>query len=130
MLGLPRLYDLDRLDLTVDTTLDGKVQKSRGARPASAWRTRKYVDSVGLQRLPPAATRAILPRWSTASPSTKPWAASNLLRVQADNYEQPLNINEGVKLDLGSTAKLRTLVNYLEIIADLHGGLLGQAAAS
>ena len=27
---------------------------------------------------------------------------------------------EGVKLDLGSTAKLRTLITYLEIIASLH----------
>jgi membrane peptidoglycan carboxypeptidase len=47
-------------------------------------------------------------------------AGRNLLRVQADNYDQPLNINEGVKLDLGSTAKLRTLVNYLEIITSIH----------
>jgi len=29
-------------------------------------------------------------------------------------------MNEGMKLDLGSTAKLRTLVTYLEIITELH----------
>lgn len=46
---------------------------------------------------------------------------ANLLRVQADSFNQPLNINEGVKLELGSTAKLRTLATYLEIIAELHG---------
>ncbi len=44
----------------------------------------------------------------------------NLLRVQTDNLDQPLNINDGSKLDLGSTAKLRTLVTYLDVIDQLH----------
>lgn len=39
---------------------------------------------------------------------------------QADNFDQPFDINEGVKLDLGSTAKLRTLIAYLEVVAALH----------
>ena len=47
-------------------------------------------------------------------------ADANYLRVQTDNFDQPLNINEGTKLDLGSTAKLRTLVTYLDIMAKLH----------
>ena len=47
-------------------------------------------------------------------------ATANYLRVQSDNYEQPLDINDGAKLDLGSTAKLRTLVSYLDIVANLH----------
>ena len=42
-------------------------------------------------------------------------------RIMADNFEQPLDINQGTKLDLGSTAKLRTLVTYLEIIETLQG---------
>ncbi|MDB5051160.1 MAG: rane carboxypeptidase [Fibrobacteres bacterium] len=121
LLGLPRLYDLDRLDLTVGTTLDGKVQKSvvqilkRLADP-------KYVDSVGfhtfrmLDKGDPSEIVYSFTLYETVD-------GKNLLRVQADNYEQPLNINEGVKLDLGSTAKLRTLVNYLEIITDLRARL-------
>jgi len=44
----------------------------------------------------------------------------NWLRVQTDNFDQPLDINAGAKLDLGSTAKLRTLITYLEVIAALH----------
>jgi len=40
--------------------------------------------------------------------------------VQTDNYEQPLDINEGIRLDLGSTSKLRTMVHYLELITDLY----------
>src|SRR5262249_2995494 len=42
------------------------------------------------------------------------------LRIQADNIDQPFDMNDGMKLDLGSTAKLRTLVTYLEIISELH----------
>ncbi|MBM3321257.1 MAG: glycosyl transferase family 51, partial [Candidatus Eisenbacteria bacterium] len=44
----------------------------------------------------------------------------NLLRVQADNLNQPLNINEGTQLELGSSAKLRTLATYLEVVAELR----------
>ena len=126
MLGLPRLYDLDRLDLTVGTTLDGRIQKDvvqflrRLSDP-------HFVDSTGLHafRLLEKGDPARLIYSFTLFETVE---GRNLLRVQADNYEQPLNINEGVKLDLGSTAKLRTLVNYLEIITDLHGRLAGRPA--
>lgn len=46
--------------------------------------------------------------------------SGNRVRVQTDTFDQPLDINKGIKLDLGSTAKLRTLITYLEIVADLH----------
>ncbi|WP_222860856.1 hypothetical protein, partial [Yersinia ruckeri] len=42
------------------------------------------------------------------------------VRVQTDNTDQPFDINEGSKLELGSTAKLRVLTTYLEIVAELH----------
>jgi membrane peptidoglycan carboxypeptidase len=44
----------------------------------------------------------------------------NYLRLQTDNFDQPLDINDGAKLDLGSTAKLRTLVTYMDIVDQLH----------
>ena len=47
-------------------------------------------------------------------------AGRNVLRVQTDNLDQPLNINQNTRLELGSTAKLRTLINYLEIVSGLH----------
>ena len=52
----------------------------------------------------------------------------NLLRVQADNHEQPLNISDGTRLELGSTAKLRTLTTYLEVVEQLHRQYAGQPA--
>jgi hypothetical protein len=35
------------------------------------------------------------------------------VRVQTDSTDQPFDINEGSKLELGSTAKLRVLTTYL-----------------
>src|SRR3546814_8652673 len=53
----------------------------------------------------------------------------NHLRLQADNFDGPFDVNEGTKLDLGPTAKLRTLVSYLQIIATLYEGLRDQPEA-
>lgn len=47
-------------------------------------------------------------------------ATGSRVRVQTDSTDQPFDINEGSKLELGSTAKLRVLATYLEIIAELH----------
>jgi membrane peptidoglycan carboxypeptidase len=52
----------------------------------------------------------------------------NLLRVQTDNYDQPLDINEGIRLDLGSTSKLRTMVHYLELVTDIYQQYKGRPA--
>ncbi|MBC2760687.1 transglycosylase domain-containing protein [Thiobacillus sp.] len=46
--------------------------------------------------------------------------SGNVLRVQADNLNQPFDINSQARLDLGSTAKLRTLVTYLQIISQTY----------
>ena len=43
---------------------------------------------------------------------------SNVLRIQTDNFDNPFSINEGTRLDLGSTAKLRTLTTYLDIVGE------------
>jgi len=54
---------------------------------------------------------------------------ANRVRAQTDNFDQPLDINEGTKLELGSTAKLRTLATYLDIMATLHDRYSAVAAA-
>lgn len=118
-----RLYDLDRLDLNVASTLDAPVQT------AVTGQLRRLRD-------PAAATaaglnaRQLLARGDPAKvlysfTLYERGGDANYLRVQTDNLEQPLNINEGTKLDLGSTAKLRTLVTYLDIVAKLHQRLSG-----
>src|SRR5262249_52278941 len=39
---------------------------------------------------------------------------------QADTLNQPFDLNEGMKLELGSTAKLRTLAHYLDLVTNLY----------
>jgi len=119
VLGVPRLYDLDRLDLTVDTTLDSSLQTAvttalRSLQdPVAAHAANLYGEH--LLREDDDLKRIV---YSFTLMESTP--RGNLLRVQTDNFDQPFDINEGVKLDLGSTAKLRTLISYLNIIATLH----------
>ncbi|MGY8626718.1 glycosyl transferase family 51 [Chromobacterium violaceum] len=118
MLGMPRLYDLDHVDVEVGSTLDSQLQQSVTDHLMKL-RDPEYAKSAGLgdkfllqQGSPEGVT------YSFTLIERTPFG--NKVRVQADNFDQPFDINEGTKLDLGSTSKLRTLVTYLEVIADLH----------
>ena len=119
VLHAPRLYALDRLDLSVHTTLDGDAQRAvtnmlirvrdpSGAQSAGLYGYNMLKAKDNTQRL--AFSFTLFERTDKA----------NLLRVQTDNLDQPFDINSGARLNLGSTAKLRTLITYLEIISTLH----------
>ncbi len=119
LLGEERLYDLDRLDLTADTTINQPAQQV----------VSRYLQSLAR---PAAAAASGLMGHRLLSPENpienviysftlyEKAPTGNLLRIQADNLNQPFDINSQARLDLGSTAKLRTLVTYLEIVARLH----------
>ena len=119
LLGTPRRYDLDRLDLTLSTTLEGEAQRAITERLATL-KNPAAAQAAGLYgyHLLDKADKLDSIRYSFVL--FERGEKANYLRVQTDNVEQPFDINEGAKLDLGSTAKLRTLVTYLEIIAALH----------
>ncbi|HEY1229867.1 MAG TPA: transglycosylase domain-containing protein, partial [Ramlibacter sp.] len=118
LLGDSRLYNLDRLDLSVVTTLNAEAQKAVTAA------LRRLTDTEA------AAAAGLTGKGmlGNGDPSKVVYSFTlmergegvNYLRVQTDNYDQPLDINEGAKLDLGSTAKLRTLTTYLDIVDQLH----------
>lgn len=117
LLGKP-LYDIDRMDLSVSTTIRGDLQEKVSA----------YLDKLNEQDFAQQAG-IIGDRLLTARGASEvkysftlieQTAAGNLVRVQTDNTDQPFDLNEGSKLELGSTAKLRVLVTYLEIIAEIH----------
>jgi membrane peptidoglycan carboxypeptidase len=118
LLGDSRLYNLDRLDLSVTSTLNAEAQKAvtaqlRGLRDAESAKAAGLTGKGMLGNGDPANvvySFTLMERGVDA----------NYLRIQTDNYDQPLDINEGAKLDLGSTAKLRTLVTYMDIIEQLH----------
>ena len=122
-LGVTNLYDLNRLHLQVDSTFDVSLQKqvteflNRLADP-------NFIKAHGLngERLlenadPAKVIYSFLLLEATPS--------GNLIRVQADNFAAPFDFNKSVKLELGSTAKLRTLTHYLEVMAALYGELAG-----
>jgi membrane peptidoglycan carboxypeptidase len=118
MLKMPRLYDVDRLDLAAQASLDVALQQAvtsalRELRAPDKARAAGLIQPKLLEKGDPAQviySFTLLERTPDG----------NRVRVQTDNFDQPFDINEGTKLDLGSTAKLRTLVNYLEIVAGLH----------
>ena len=119
LLGLRHFYDLDRLDLSVGSTLDYPVQRAIAARLLEL-KDPEQVKEAKLtgHRLLQAGDKLDQVIYSfTLYEITE---NANVLRVQADNFPEPFDINEGVRLDLGSTAKLRTLVHYLEIMAALN----------
>ncbi|WP_082219520.1 transglycosylase domain-containing protein [Massilia sp. MB5] len=118
LLGDNRLYNLDRLDLSVNTTLDAQSQRAvtavlRELRDPEAAQAAGLTGKGMLGNGDPAN---VVYSFTLLEKGEK----TNYLRVQTDNFDQPLDINEGAKLDLGSTAKLRTLVTYMDIVDQLH----------
>ncbi|MGH8354002.1 MAG: transglycosylase domain-containing protein [Pseudomonas sp.] len=125
MLNMP-LYDLDRLDLAASSTLHGELQEAvsaylrRLAEPA-------FAEQIGLygERLLSAEKTQDVRYSFTLFERT---LDGSRVRVQTDSTDQPFDINEGSKLELGSTAKLRVLASYLEIVAELHQRFAGLPA--
>lgn len=122
-LGMNNLYDLNRLHLRADSTIDVPLQK-RVTDFFNRLSQRDVIKAYGLdgERLleandPSKVIYSFL--LVEATPNR------NLVRVQADNLAASLDFNKSVKLELGSTAKLRTLTHYLELIAELHKELSG-----
>ncbi|WP_233070738.1 transglycosylase domain-containing protein [Motilimonas eburnea] len=113
-----QFYDLDRMDLTANTSLNIRLQRAAStflaelADPAIA----QQVGLIGHRLLSPAHTAQVNYSFTLLQQSPQGFK----VRVQTDNTNQPFDINEGSKLELGSTAKIRVLTTYLEIIAELH----------
>ena len=118
LLDLDQLYALDRIDLTAGTTLDGPAERKL-SKLLGRLKQGRLADSLGLRgehMLTTGSPAGVIYSFTLYESTPR----GNLLRLQADNYDQPLDINEGAKLDLGSSAKLRTLATYLQIVAALH----------
>ncbi|HYM04835.1 MAG TPA: transglycosylase domain-containing protein [Stellaceae bacterium] len=126
-LSVPNLYSLDRMDLSVDTTL-GASDQDRVAAALARLADRDAVKSLGLVgdkllgREDPSRVAYSVVLYERG-------ADRNYVRVHADSLDQPFDINSGAKLILGSTAKLRTLVTYLGIVAEHHRELAERSAA-
>jgi membrane peptidoglycan carboxypeptidase len=120
-LGLPGLYDLDRIHVDVETTIDGALQESAD-RLFRSLRDPAFLDANGLKEArllsrgdPGEVVYSLLLYESTPR--------GNLMRVRADSFGGPFDVNGGMRLELGSTAKLRAAAHYLEIVAGLYDEL-------
>ncbi len=124
LLGVRSIYALDRMDISAQMTLDLKTQRA--------------VEALLEQLKDPVevANRGLNERHRVGNGRAEDIVYSVYLvergrdnvdrvRVQTDTLEEPLDMNHGSKLDLGSTSKLRVLVHYLEIIEVLHEELGG-----
>jgi membrane peptidoglycan carboxypeptidase len=128
LLGVPSLYELDKLDLEVRTTLDANAQAT-ATRFIQDLTTPEFVvaRSLGAANLlgngdPAKVVYSLVLHEMTPR--------GNLVRVQTDNLDAPFNLNESARLELGSTAKLRTLASYLEVIAESYDRLSPLSADS
>ena len=118
-LGLKTFYTLDRLDLKASGTLDDAVQQAVSERLAAAG-TKDGAQAAGLfgfEMLRPGDDPSKIAYSFTLYERRN---GANLVRVQTDSVNEPFDINQGARLNLGSTAKLRTVITYLQIVTDLH----------
>lgn len=126
--GVKSPYDLERLDLTASSSINREAQRvitdtllrmqtKDGAREMGLYGKNLLQENNDPSKL--IASFTLFERVGNAS----------LVRVQADNIDKPFDLNNGARLNLGSTAKLRTLVTYLEIVQELHARYGGMDAA-
>ncbi len=117
--GVESRYDMDRLDLTVDSTINREAQRiitetlQRVNNKADARAMGLYGHNLLRDNDDPSKLMTSFTLYERVG-------NASVVRVQADNIDQPFDINSGARLNLGSTAKLRTLVTYLEIISELN----------
>jgi membrane peptidoglycan carboxypeptidase len=118
ILNVASFYDLDRLDLIGSSTIDLPAQ-ARVSDILAQLNNPDFAEAhhlVGYHLL--HTTRDLKLNYSVVIHERGD--DQNEVRVHADSLDEPFDINSGAKLLLGSTAKFRTLVTYLNIVTTLH----------
>jgi membrane peptidoglycan carboxypeptidase len=127
LLRVPNLWSLQHFDLSVSSSIDEQAQQ-RVTDVLTRLGDLAYDRSLGL------IGKQML---GDGNPAQVNWSfvlyergdGANYVRIHADSLDAPFDINSGAKLQLGSTAKLRTLITYLNIMVALHGKLASEPAA-
>jgi len=117
-LQAPGLYSLDRLDLSVQSTVDQSAQVgvTKKLKSLATPEGVKSMGMVGHNMLAGEDPSKII--YSVVL--YERGEDHHAVRVHADSMAAPFDLNGGAKLILGSTAKLRTVATYLNIVYDLH----------
>ncbi len=117
----PNLYNLDRFHLEVESTLDLRLQGAV-VELFDRLRDREFLATHGLigdHLLGGGDPRDVV--YSFLLLERTP--LGNVVRAHTDTLDRPFDVNDGMKMELGSTAKLRTLAHYLEVMTSLYGEL-------
>lgn len=127
-LRVASFYDLDRLDLsavsTIDLPTETRVNDILGQLNDPDFVTANHL--IGFHLLHTARNL----RMNYSVMIYERGTDQDEVRVHADTLNEPFDINAGAKLILGSTAKLRTLVTYLNIVTALHDRYADRPAAT
>lgn len=126
LLDMSSLSALDGRDATVHTHYDAEAQRAVAALFEQI-KDPAFVRQAGL------FGRHMLDR---GDPAQVEYAVvlyertdhANVIRLQADTFEGPFDINGGSMLELGSTAKLRALITYLELVDEVYTQYAGAPA--
>lgn len=122
----PQLYDLDQVDVTAKSTMDNEANEGvtnvlKQIKDAESVKKFGLNGARNLDRGDPSKVIYSVTLYEHRG-------NANILRIQTDNFDNPFSINEGTRLDLGSTAKLRTLTTYLDIVGELFERYSGMPA--
>jgi membrane peptidoglycan carboxypeptidase len=122
LLHVQDMWSLVRYDLSAYSTIDEAAQE-RVTSVLTRLGDYNYDQSLGLvgHLMLAGGNKPALINWSFVL--YERGADANYVRVHGDSLNEPFDINSGAKLQLGSTAKLRTLVTYLNIIVELRSKL-------
>ncbi len=122
MLHVQTLWSLTRFDLTAYSSIDEAAQL-RVTDVLQHLGDLAYDRSLGLigKLMLSDGNKPEFINWSFVL--YERGATANYIRIHADSLNEPFDINSGAKLQLGSTAKLRTLITYLDIMVALHRNL-------
>ncbi|HYK91862.1 MAG TPA: transglycosylase domain-containing protein, partial [Acidobacteriota bacterium] len=99
MLGIPGLYELDRLHLDIDSTIDGPLQQ-QVVNLFESLRDPAFINAHGLREkhlLPSGDPGKVI--YGMLLLEKTP--LGNLLRVETDTLNSPFDVNDGMKMQLG-----------------------------
>lgn len=119
--GLKSLHDFDRMDIAAESTIDKRATQI--VNKALYDLGNPYTDIGRLvigERMAKFDTAHNIQYSFTLYQNV---GEANHLLVQTDNFGGEFNLNEDSMLELGSTAKLRTLITYLEYSLESYRSL-------
>jgi membrane peptidoglycan carboxypeptidase len=120
-MGLPSMHDFDRMDISATSTIDYRATQivNTALKDLGNPYSEKGAAIIGDHMAHLDTAHSIQYSFTLYEREGE----MNHVRVQTDNFEGEFNLNEDSMLELGSTAKFRTLITYLEYTLDAYKAL-------